>query len=181
MQKINRKIQLTKRSLRDALVELLNERHISQISISLLCQRANVNRSTFYKHYASVLALLDEIEEENLRYFETAINKLNKSSNTIDGHLILESLFRYIKINKEFFKSVLNNKNYGNFLDKLINEIYYKVDDKFPISLKKTPEIFVYVIHGSIALIKLWIDKDFHKTPKEMGHLILSFANTLIK
>lgn len=44
-----------------SLIELLDEKYISEISVTELCNKANMNRSTFYSHYENVIDVLDEI------------------------------------------------------------------------------------------------------------------------
>ncbi|MBR8643897.1 TetR/AcrR family transcriptional regulator [[Brevibacterium] frigoritolerans] len=51
MQKQDRRIDRTKTFLKDALLKLLSENPISKISITELCNEANINRGTFYAHY----------------------------------------------------------------------------------------------------------------------------------
>lgn len=50
----------TKRALHEALVELLKNRRLEQVTISELCRVANVNRGTFYLHYARVEDVFEE-------------------------------------------------------------------------------------------------------------------------
>ena len=50
-QKLDRRVEMTKRLLKKSLIELLKNESIEKISIRNLCQNADVNRSTFYKHY----------------------------------------------------------------------------------------------------------------------------------
>lgn len=173
----NRKVQMTKKILSDTLVSLLETHHMTQISVSLLCTEANINRTTFYKHYKSVLELLDEIEQNVLNYFYDTIKKLHIINSSFEAKFALESLFKYVKDRQAFFKSLLSNNNYNTFLEKLIKVIYEKVDDNYPISFNKTPEAFVYVIHGSIALVKLWVSRDFDHSTKHMTHLIIDYAS----
>ena len=47
--KEDRQVSLTKRMLKDALTKMLREMDIYNVSIRDLCQRANINRTTFYK------------------------------------------------------------------------------------------------------------------------------------
>ncbi len=56
--KEDRRIAMTKRLLKAALIELLKEQDIYHISIRELCERADVNRTTFYKYYGSQFDLL---------------------------------------------------------------------------------------------------------------------------
>ena len=51
--KEDRRVAMTKRMLKDALTDLLREVDIYHVSIRELCQRADINRTTFYKYYGS--------------------------------------------------------------------------------------------------------------------------------
>ena len=44
----------------EALIALLNEKDFEYITIKEICQKAGVNRSTFYLHYENTRDLLDE-------------------------------------------------------------------------------------------------------------------------
>ena len=61
---MNRKIQMTKRCIRLALFECLKEKDINKITISSLCEKADINRSTFYKYYGSQYDVIKEMEQE---------------------------------------------------------------------------------------------------------------------
>ena len=53
---------MTKRMMKDALMELLEQRPLSTVSVTDLCARADVNRSTFYSYYDNLTQLLREAE-----------------------------------------------------------------------------------------------------------------------
>lgn len=58
----NRRILITKQLLCESFISLLKQKPIDKISVTELCQAANVNRGSFYAHYADVYDLLDQIE-----------------------------------------------------------------------------------------------------------------------
>ena len=60
--KEDQRIRLSKQLLRNALLELLKEKHISKVSVREICERAQINRTTFYKYYGSQYELLEDIE-----------------------------------------------------------------------------------------------------------------------
>lgn len=66
MKKENRRTQMTKRMLKDSLLELLEHQDIQKISIRALCELADINRSTFYKYYASQYDLLKDMEKQSI-------------------------------------------------------------------------------------------------------------------
>ena len=58
------RIELTKKMVKNSLLELL-ERHKSyDISVKELCDNAGINRSTFYRHYDNIADVLDEIYKD---------------------------------------------------------------------------------------------------------------------
>lgn len=62
--KNNRRAQYTRRQLKDALIRLLEHNSLAAITVTELCQEADVNRGTFYLHYASPAELFADIERD---------------------------------------------------------------------------------------------------------------------
>ncbi len=58
------RVRMTKKMLRNAFTALLLEKPIQNISVRELCQRAGVNRGTFYIHYRDIFHLMESIENE---------------------------------------------------------------------------------------------------------------------
>ena len=66
----NQRIRLSKKLLKNALLELLREKRIDKISISELCSAAQINRTTFYKYYGNQYDLLAEMEQDFFRQLQ---------------------------------------------------------------------------------------------------------------
>lgn len=61
-QKENQRIALTKRLLKENLLQLMSGKSIQKITVRELCEAAEINRSTFYNHYGCPADVLLEIE-----------------------------------------------------------------------------------------------------------------------
>ena len=68
----DRRVRKTKARLREALVELLREKRVEEITVTELTRRADVNRGTFYCHYRDVHQMVEQLEER-LRTYRQAI------------------------------------------------------------------------------------------------------------
>ena len=66
---------MTRRMLKDALTDLLREVDIYHVSIRELCQRADINRTTFYKYYGSQFDLLADMENDLLVFLSDTIRE----------------------------------------------------------------------------------------------------------
>jgi len=60
----DRRITRSKRALRDALVQLTEERGLDGFTVNDLCERADLNRGTFYNHFKDKDDLLAQLEGE---------------------------------------------------------------------------------------------------------------------
>ena len=57
---------MTKRLLKDALLELMEHQDLVSITVTAVCEKADIHRSTFYKYYTDTVSLLTEIEQDFL-------------------------------------------------------------------------------------------------------------------
>ena len=57
----NLRVRQTRHRLSEALMEMLMDRSLRSVSIRELCQKAGINRTTFYNHYGSQYDLFEEI------------------------------------------------------------------------------------------------------------------------
>ena len=64
MNKKDKRSRKTARAVQNALLRLLCERRIDEIKIVDLCTAADINRTTFYLHYARIGDVLDELRDE---------------------------------------------------------------------------------------------------------------------
>ena len=62
--KENRNALRSKRLIREAFFALLKEKELEKITVRLIADRADVNRSTYYAHYQDIQELVDEIGDE---------------------------------------------------------------------------------------------------------------------
>ena len=62
--KNNRRTIIKKKILKDSLIELMQTKHISNITIKEICDLSDMSRSTFYLHYQDQSALLEDIEKK---------------------------------------------------------------------------------------------------------------------
>ncbi len=58
------RIEKTKKSITNAFLELRSKKPIEKIRVKELCEKAMVNKSTFYTYYADIYALSETLEKE---------------------------------------------------------------------------------------------------------------------
>ena len=58
------RIEKTRQSIINAFIELRSHKELERITIKELCEKAQINKSTFYAHYQDIYHLSDTLETE---------------------------------------------------------------------------------------------------------------------
>ena len=95
----------TRQAIRIALISLLSEKELSDITISELSARAQVNRKTFYRPYRSISDVVTEFENELLSDFSDILKTSNTSIFNIGS--VLGEISALISSNQEYFVKLL--------------------------------------------------------------------------
>ena len=96
-ERMDRRVERTKRSIYQALVALSREEQPERITVTALADRANINRKTFYMYYAGIDDLLDQIETGLLEKYEPFICSVNAVSPEFDVYSFFRSSFGMIQ------------------------------------------------------------------------------------
>ena len=167
----DRRISMTKRMLKEAMTELLREKDIYHIAVRELCERADVNRTTFYKHYGNQFDLLDEMELDLL----CSVEKMIKSSEKY-GESAITKLLAFLEEDIEFVRLLLNSNVDPEFPKKLFSLaiVSNSINDNLAnVSKEEHDYVFNFVLTGAYEMVRLWVNMDDRLSVEEMGKIIL--------
>ena len=97
--KDRRSVRRTKRLLKASLIDLLQTKGITKISVSELAQAADINRGTFYLHYRDIYDLLDELENDIAKDFIAISDRHRQEVKKGDIYPVLRDFLIYISEN----------------------------------------------------------------------------------
>ena len=168
--KRNRREEYTLRIIRETFLDLLEKQSVERISVGELCELADINRSTFYRHYADVYALLDEICEECFQMLFSNLAKFNDPGRAPGGtayELILKAC-TITEENKDLYRILLFKQPSARFQQKLNDAFYQLYLGNHDAMLSRTPETslhYQYLISGILGIWQAWL-KDDCQIPK---------------
>lgn len=175
----------TKESIRDALVELINEKGFEAITVKDITTRAKINRGTFYAHYQDKFDLMSKCEEE-IMFEMSAIAKQNfpdviaeLETNSSAPVPLVVSIFEHINENSEFMRAVLSPKGDSSFQTRLKNFMWDSLFGNNPNSPIKEENLLVpgqylssYVTSAHLGVVQQWLDSGRKESPKEMARIL---------
>ena len=170
--KEDRRVVLTKRMLKDALTEMLRGTDIYHISIRELCQRADVNRTTFYKYYGSQFDLLADMENDLLAFLSRTITE-----HAADPARIIEAACAYMEEYLEFGRLIINNNVDPLFPQKLFSlaAVRDAVLKRFAGQMDESmlEYLYNYITYGAYRIICVWMNKEQREPPEKIAQLLI--------
>ena len=158
----------------EALISLLKEKDLEYITVREICEKASVNRSTFYLHYETIADLVNEaIETVNQRfssYFAEDIKGIVEKLNHTDlSNLVLitrDYLYPYLRFvseHKDLYRAAFRNPKelqtnvkYGYIKKYIVDPILLR----FGVPMAYWKYYISYYIDGIMAIIKTWLEAD---------------------
>lgn len=179
----DRRIARSKRALRSALIELIEERGLDDVSVNDLCARADLNRGTFYNHFHDKDDLVTTLEDEVISDLER-IQEQMKDLTVMDlvryrmrkqPLPFLVDLFDYLREQGDFLHAItgpggdirfaprLRDSVCANLIQTILHERY---------RANPTPFVQYYVAFYATAylgVIEHWIETGMQESSEDMA------------
>ncbi|MBQ7884556.1 MAG: TetR/AcrR family transcriptional regulator [Clostridia bacterium] len=169
--KNNQRYKTNNEKIETAFLSLILNNNYENITISQICERANINRSTFYAHYDDINDLIITIESK----FANGMSLIFDFGRRQTHEAFIE-MFTFIKKNKYFYKAFLNIP-YATFAEKNVQSqilsnlaINSKVNISNEIELSYRANFFSA---GIKEICRLWLERDCKESPKQMAELLI--------
>ncbi len=172
MKKENRRTQMTKKILKDSLLELLEQQDIRKISIRSLCELADLNRSTFYKYYDSQYDLLKDMENDLLNQMEMVVSK-DSNLSVNDNHL--EGALQFMQDNLKLSKMLINSNADVNFQKQVLGlpSIMERLQGlKNEYGEHEYSYAQTLILYGGYHIVMQWLENGCKESPHEMAGII---------
>ena len=167
-QRENRRVRMTKRLMKDALLELLEKQELAGISVTAICETADVHRSTFYKYYTDPGILLKEIEQDFLDQIPNPQNMdLNNQKKLLDE---TTSFFDFVKKNDKAFRILFDDKAGGSFTTRMVDFLcsgYIPVVEKEDEQSSRFTRL--YIACGTVGMLREWIQSDYPVSSRKIA------------
>lgn len=171
----------TKKMIRLALSQLIEEKGFNDITITDITTRADINRGTFYLHYTDKYDLLEKIEDEVLQELFGNCGTIS-DMDIPNGDFVsrpmpfMVKIFEYLKENATLMKAILGPNGDPVFQRKLKELIQTGLFKNKVINKENmlVPESYftAYVLSAHLGVIQKWLESDMEKSPEDMALIL---------
>ena len=158
----------------EALITLLEKKDFEYITIKEICDKAGVNRSTFYLHYENTADLLKEttryILDKHFAYYDVETKDITERFKNCERKDLvfitseyLTPYLTFIKEEQRIFKVAIkqfNSMNMGDVYDRMFHHIFNPILERFNVPEKERGYTIKFYLTGIYAIVMEWVEKN---------------------
>lgn len=181
MNSYDARIRYTRMMVEASFMKLVEKKHMSKITVTEICNMAQINRATFYRHYLDVPDILDQMEQS---LFQSIRNLLSGRT-----YFELESLYadvlHYMKEEGMQYNALATENCDPQFPYKtfqLAQEIAFpilKENISYP-DPRKLEMIYQYLSQGCAGILGYWVRNGMKEDPEEITAFMLKLCKNTV-
>ncbi len=176
----NQRVRLSKSLLKQALLELLKEKGIEEITVYELCRRAQINRTTFYKYYGSPPALLNEMVQELFDELEKYLSADERSELSI-----LRKAVEYLEKEQDKCRVIINSVSDRECSERLFGlpgvRSMFERGIRHPFTDIQKDYLLLFFCQGGYAIIRRWLNRGCRESAEEIAGLLYSIRGSMLQ
>lgn len=176
----------TAKLMNDALLLLLAKKDFELITVKDVCEKAGVNRSTFYLHYETMDDLLSETLENVNKSFiekfrEADVPSPNLQADSLEELVIVDEqrlipFLEFVKENVHVYKAFSLHPvlfNVRKIYQTMFDGVFQPILARFGFSVHESQFIMEYYFNGMMALVMKWASGGCKEDVQEICRLLL--------
>ena len=179
MRETDRRVIYTKRILRSSLMKLLEEKHISKISVTELCSCAGVNRGTFYSHYRQPEDVMRHMEDDLIAEIESVLES------ETDMTVIHRKMLNILELNRGACKVLFGDNGDPECVKRVLglSEKYFKNTWQTTLNLSEDMVKYMhsFVFAGTVQVLRDWILNDDVRTAAEIADILSALQKYMLR
>ncbi len=155
----------TERKIKNTFLRLNQKDDIESITVGDICREADISRSTFYRHYADIYAVVESIEEEITEEIRSMLTPDKDDVMDPDEGKVRRSLLRLFhnyRFRKNEILTLLDSGKYPASYKRFRRMVYDMLYESYKVfDTRKNPKLFDFYIDyaaGTIVdLVVIWL------------------------
>ena len=165
----------------EAFLNLLQSKDFQYISVKEICEKAGVNRSTFYLHYENISDLLEEslcyMQDKFFMSFNGEQEFISDIHNCPKQELMLitpDRLYPYlnfIKDNRQLYRAAIEHPQIfqvDKTYSKMFVNIFNPILERFSVPEEERHYRIIFYLKGISGIIEEWIKNDCKDSVEKM-------------
>ena len=183
------RVRKTKRALAESFIKLLQEKHFEEITINELCERSEIRRATFYKHYTDKFHFLACFTRSLRDQFDADFWHNEKPDTTAEYYIeYVKRAISFLNQHDVLMQNILKSDLFPTMMNIITEQNYHDTKERLEKSvsagmhLDAPVETVAAVLTGGVATcLYIWLLNGKRKDPSDLAEEIGNIIRSNIK
>ena len=176
------RVRYTKMVIKQQFAAILTTTLLNKVTVKEICERAEINRATFYRYYADPYDLLEKMEQE---FLEDMFKKLEESV-SIGAKKVLILIMEKMKENISLYQTLFSDNGDRRFIEKLFTLCYKEhavnLHEQFhDLPFQKQEFLFYFIAQGCSGILTQWLTNGMETPIEEVADFAERLINNALK
>ena len=169
----------SRRLIKQAFGELLNEKDLTKITVTDIVERANISRGTFYAHYLDVYDLYTAIQNNVLETMEFGLDSVGIENLICDPTTAINMGMDFLNANKEYYSLFVNSSHADTFFSRVFGLIEAKcrplIGEISGLTTAKAETFLSYTLGAYKEVLIRWFNGELNCSSEECAGYLIEF------
>lgn len=172
---MDKRILRTKEKIKNALIFLLKDSTLHDITVSQLCSQAHINRSTFYVYYNNVSECFDEITDSIIEEMRNSLY-----SEPVRNHeMYLRVYFQTARKYKTIFQAVHATGVHNPMIHKMVDVYNEVLHNQMYIPYNSEHLEYSFIFSGFYGMVEAWLKNGCKESDEDMINIFNNFSHSI--
>jgi len=162
-------------------IELIQMKPVDKITVTEICQLAQVNRSTFYKYFMDCYDVMEQLESAAINRFDQMLTKMSVGEK--NPAILITSMLLFLRDNPDVKVFAAIREQNWQFLSRFVQHAYAQLE-KWMGDGGNNPamrtQAMAYIVQGSVGVIIQWMHSGMQEEPETITNALMILSKAVI-
>lgn len=172
---LDRRQKKTRHAIQTALMALMADKPLEKITVSELAARADINRKTFYNHYATIQEVRRELDQQYIDTIFSFVEQTEPEELTRDPSPFVHQLISAMVLQPTRARLVFESGEsvyLAEHMRSLVLPYVSHVARRQNIPASYLNYALEYIVYGALAMLNSWVQAEYPLSPQELERVL---------
>lgn len=185
---MDRRQKRSRKVICEALLTLMKDKPIEEITIKELTDIADVNRKTFYNNYGSIMDVKHELEDNLIQLFFSFVKAESIEDKIVEADMnpgrLIHCLIRTVDEDRAKARIIFDSGESTillRHLKDILNPYIMSLAQEHNVTESEMAYALYFIASGTMSVIKAWLNDEINASSLEMENILITLIRKVIR
>lgn len=176
------RVRVTRQIIKESFIELLKQSPLNKISVTRLCEKAEINRVTFYKYYQDIFDLYEKLVDELIEQSTSSMMRMGDKKSLREAiEIVLTDIYERIDQYHILFSDHIDLYHQSRSMERCMSKVSSLELSGLSVPEEQRELLRAFLSCGGGGVLAVCIHNGMKRSPKQLADLLYSYIKQILK